>query len=166
MQSMEDYCVKTMLRHFVRLFVTSGRMHFATMSGWWNKYAEDLTLQLAEDLRGAGFTVLSGFGSYKGARESSLLILSPSANGDFTRSEVELLNSFAAQYHQESYLLYRGEEVGATFEYTPNGDSRVRRVYLPKVNGRNVVFLGDVALAEDFYSEFAGFPFSFVTELQ
>lgn len=144
--------LKTILYRFVRLLVgTAHASHFAAISGYENATGIDRTGALGDELRSRGFSVIEGFGSYKGEKERSLFVVPSAVDGRFTETELRALRHLAAAYYQESFFL--NNDWGAVFQY-PNGK-------IEQVNGGRYM-LGDAVKDLDYYSEFAGVAFSVV----
>lgn len=143
--------LKTILYRLVRLIVgTAFTSDFAAISGYENATGIDRTDDLASELRLRAFNVVEGFGSYKGEKERSLLVLPRSSDGKFTGAEIEMLRLLAAAYYQDSFML--------------NADIPVL-VYKDGIKepiGGGRYMLGDAVKDLDYYSEFAGVAFSVV----
>ncbi len=144
--------LRVLLHRLVRLIVgTAHSSHFAAISGYENASGIDRTGALGDDLRSRGFSVIEGFGSYKGEKESSLLVIPSALDGRFSEVEVRALRDLAERYKQES--LFLNNDWGANF-LTPNG-------MITQVGGGRYM-IGDAVKELDYYSEFAGLQFAVV----
>lgn len=144
--------VEAMLHRFVSLLVgAADDSHFAAMSGYEGATGIDRTGALADDLRSRGFNIVEGFGSYKGVKESSLLILPSDKGGRFSDVEHKALIELAGAYKQESFFVNFFSL--RLFQYADGHAEFVGE-------GRYVV--GDYAKELDYFSDFAGYAFSVV----